>query len=181
MKTRTKHCSICREHGHDKTFHSQPTEKTCIDCRKTFPIECFYTKKERNKYVYRSSRCKTCDKQDCRKRFNSSPERRAVVLWNSAKSRCKKENIIFSITTQDLIDLYKTQNGKCYYSGKQMSYQGGDKDKMSIDRINSSKGYIKPNIVLCCWQVNDMKNNYSQNDFLFLCKQIYNFSNNRRF
>ena len=179
-KGEKQYCSVCGKRGHKKAFHSNPpTKKTCIDCKKTLPIEEFYINNGRNNNWF--SKCKKCNIEDHKKRYNSSPERRAVILWNSAKSRSKKENISFSITTKDLVEQYQKQNGKCYYSGKQMTYQSGDKDKMSVDRIDPLKGYTIGNIVLCCWQINDMKKNYTEGDFLSLCKQIYDFSTNRYF
>lgn len=184
MKYRVKHCSICGGKGHSKQRHTPvPKEKICFECMQLLPIEDFYTKERTDRcgYISYASRCKTCDVENQNKRFNSSPEKRAVVLWNSAKSRCKKEGIPFSITTEDIVKQYRKQNGECYYSGQPMSPIAKSPTLMSIDRIDSTLGYTKDNIVLCCWQVNDMKNNYSQPEFLSLCKQIYDFSNNRRF
>ena len=43
---------------------------------------------------------------------------------------------------------------------------------ISIDRIDSSKGYIKGNIQLVCGIVNVMKSDSSEDEFLQLCKKI---------
>ena len=182
LPTLTK-CSVCGKHGHTKRFHNPvPTKKECPMCKKILSLEGFYyVKRRRSGKIYYSYFCKECDVKNQKERFNSSPEKRAIILLNSARSKCKKERISFSITAQDLMNLYKSQNGKCYYSGKQMSYKSGDKDIMSVDRIDPHSGYTKKNIVLCCWRVNEMKKDYPQNDFLSLCKQIYDFSNNRCF
>jgi hypothetical protein len=48
---------------------------------------------------------------------------------------------------------------------------------LSIDRINSNLGYLKDNIVLVTAIVNSMKNELSEENFLFLIKQITNYNN----
>lgn len=54
----------------------------------------------------------------------------------------------------------------CYYCNKEQS--------MGIDRVNSSIGYIKGNVVPCCGTCNIMKNAFSQETFLTQIHKIYN-------
>lgn len=51
-----------------------------------------------------------------------------------------------------VLDLYKKQDGLCYYSKLPMSLYGTW--KMSLERIDSSRGYHIDNIVLCCLEFN---------------------------
>ena len=160
----------------------KPNEKICLSCRGKFPIERFYTyTRKKDGYIFYSPRCKECENLLHRKRFDISPEKRATILFHSAKTHSKERKCPFSITKEDIIAQYKTQNGKCYYSGIPMSSLSKTHTKMSLDRKNSALGYTKENIVLCCWQVNNMKKNYSEIDFLQVCKSIYDFSMNRVF
>lgn len=70
--------------------------------------------------------------------------------------------------------MYKAQEGKCYYSGISFS-----KDyRPSVDRIDSSKGYIKGNIVICEDKINVMKSNLSIKEFKERIVNIYNNLNN---
>ncbi len=47
----------------------------------------------------------------------------------------------------------------------------------SIDRVDSNLGYTQDNIVLCIWDINNMKFNFSQEHFIELCKMVArNFS-----
>ena len=177
-------CSICGKHGHTKMFHNPiPTEKVCGICKKLLPTtkDFYYQKRTPNGKKYYAPFCKMCDVENQKQRFNSSPEKRAIILWNSAKGTCKRKNMRFSLTIEDIMKQYHTQNGKCFYSGQLMSPIAKSSTLMSIDRIDSSEGYTKDNIVLCCWRINEMKKNDPQNNFLSLCKQIYDFSNNRHF
>lgn len=54
----------------------------------------------------------------------------------------------------------------CYYCNKEQS--------MGIDRVNSSIGYIKGDVVPCCGTCNIMKNAFSQETFLTQIHKIYN-------
>jgi len=60
-----------------------------------------------------------------------------------------------------MLNIYKDQDGKCALSGLPMSHQYHDLYSMSVDRIDSSIGYIKGNVQLVCKAVNLMKNNDS--------------------
>lgn len=153
------------------------TEKECIKCHKTFPLENFYMAIETGIY---SARCKKCDCDDHRRRFNASYKSRATVLFHSAKSRSRHHHIPFAITKQDIIRQYELQQGKCYYSGRNLSHIAGTENVMSIDRIDPTLGYTPTNIVICCWRVNKMKSNIPSIDFLSLCEDVCHFSANRK-
>lgn len=78
------------------------------------------------------------------------------------------------ITEEYLNEMYKAQEGKCYYSGIPFS-----KDcRPSVDRIDSNKGYIKGNIVICEDKINVMKSNLSIKEFKERIVNIYNNLNN---
>jgi len=76
----------------------------------------------------------------------------------------------------------------CYYCGlppynehfaySKKRYSKGVKNDNSeifngVDRIDSSKGYIKGNIVSCCNMCNRMKSDFNQSEFLKQIKLIY--------
>ena len=154
------------------------TEKKCTRCHTVLPIENFYVTKKTKVYA---SRCKKCELEYHTERFSASYKRRSITLFHGAKSGSKRRKIPFQITKNDIIYQYEKQNGKCYYSGRNLSSVTGDENIMSIDRINSDLGYTPDNIVICCWKVNKMKNTFTSSDFLSLCKDICHFSENRKF
>jgi len=51
-----------------------------------------------------------------------------------------------------------------------------NKNKLSIDRIDSSKGYVEGNIQLVCRAVNYAKHALSQQEFIELCKEVVAFT-----
>ena len=64
----------------------------------------------------------------------------------------------------------KSQN--CYLCGNENT----TKNYNGIDRINNELGYIPGNIIGCCKTCNIMKKDYSINEFLDKCHQIYKYN-----
>lgn len=97
--------------------------------------------------------------------------------------RCKAEsrNIEWSetsMTPKYLWDLFEKQQRKCRLSGLELDFKSGrnrssgNYQTASLDRIDSSKGYIIGNVQWVHKDVNKMKQNLSENRFLELCKLI---------
>ena len=82
------------------------------------------------------------------------------------------------------MELYYKQEGKCALSGEilikiALEDKGINKYNVSIDRINSSKGYTKDNIQLVGAIINIMKNDIDEKDFMLfissiVCVDLYN-------
>lgn len=99
------------------------------------------------------------------------------ILLGSAKLRSKKKKLDFNLTLLDLCNLYDKQNGRCYYSGLAMVLRFRSSIKkdpllISLDRKDSSKGYTKDNVVLCCWWINHAK---ETDDMKTFCKNLKMF------
>jgi hypothetical protein len=71
----------------------------------------------------------------------------------------------------DIIKQLSVQDGKCYFSGQTI-----DVYNLSIDRIDSTKGYTPDNIKLTTTRINWMKGNQSNADFINLISTIYNYT-----
>ena len=67
--------------------------------------------------------------------------------------------------------MWNDQDGRCAYTGVQMKYDGaGSPESVSLDRVDSSKGYTKDNVVLCGVLINRMKNDQPVEAFLRWCE-----------
>lgn len=76
--------------------------------------------------------------------------------------------------------LWNTQKGLCNISKLPMTFIFNNKHgkyNISIDRIDSTKGYTKDNTQLVCDIVNRMKLDLPMNEFVTLCKIIYDEQN----
>jgi len=89
-----------------------------------------------------------------------------------ARASAKNKGYSFNINRDDLIKIWEKQKGKCIYTLWDMSTITKDQKLVSIDRINSSIGYIPENIQLTCWCVNRAKSFMGEDDFFKMCLSI---------
>ena len=102
------------------------------------------------------------------------------VLLTRIKHSAKLRNIEVAIESNDLKKLFEKQNGRCAISNEPIKIERNIKlnkqtNTASIDRIDSSKGYVIGNIQFVHKIVNLMKQDYSQNEFIEWCNKISNF------
>lgn len=107
----------------------------------------------------------------------------SFVTWNSIKSGAEKRKLEFNISKEEIWELYVKQNGRCNITGvpiyfklpgygyKNYFVQDGE-STASLDRIDSSKGYISNNIQWVHKHVNLMKFNFNTDYFYSLCFAI---------
>jgi hypothetical protein len=94
-------------------------------------------------------------------------------LYNANKRATKRGKYTCDITVAELIEIYNKQSGKCYISGRELKTEVGHLDRISIDRIDSTKGYTKENVGLVCSQINLIKLDMSVELLLTYVKDIY--------
>lgn len=92
------------------------------------------------------------------KAYKQRPKGRYMTYRLGAKNR----NLLFEITLEEFTEF---QYKPCVYCGDTF-------DKIGIDRVNSSKGYVKGNMVSCCEMCNKMKLHHDKETFINHCKQI---------
>jgi hypothetical protein len=88
------------------------------------------------------------------------------------KERKPKE---LTLTIQEAWQLFLSQNRKCALSGLELTFPSVYKDPSwtaSLDRIDSSKGYIEGNVQWVHKDINMMKNKFNNEYFINVCKQI---------
>lgn len=98
-----------------------------------------------------------------------------------AKMHAKQANREFSITLQDLKNQWEKQNGLCAYTGiKLVLPQYNNKPKLteqaSLDRIDSTRGYVPDNIQFVCSCINLMKNTLTDLEVRQFLKQISSYT-----
>lgn len=106
---------------------------------------------------------KTCNK--CRNIRRKERERENITKWLLSKTLVasnKKgwENNLDMIYLEELLN---KQGNKCYYTNK--NFGNDEFNSPFIDRIDSSKGYIKGNVVICRAGINIMKNDLDLDSF----------------
>ena len=94
-----------------------------------------------------------------------------------ARVRNSPKNLEYDIDFDFLQKLWNIQNGKCAVTGLQMDLNSGTIYKknsfiVSVDRKNSSLGYTKDNIQLVCFAVNQIKSDFTDEEFEFWIRTI---------
>ena len=127
-------------------------------------------------YLHLHSTCKKCLAQRNKNSFLTDMAKK--LLSNSKKSYLHRPNIDgYNLTKEYIQELLEKQGYKCYYTGVDLKM--GDKlTNPTLDRIDSSKGYIKGNVVVCTEIANIMKNDLSISEVKHQVELWYNNINN---
>jgi len=128
--------------------------KICKTCNLEKTLENFKTsgKTSTGKFCL-CAHCKACNK------IARQTPRGKFETYRDCAAR---KELQFELTIQDFQDNW---NKNCHYCGDVIPTVG-------FDRIDSNKGYIKDNLVLCCTTCNTMKSNLDTSTFLLFCKKI---------
>ncbi len=79
----------------------------------------------------------------------------------------------WDLEPEDIVNLYEEQEGCCALTGWPIGWPDkGLTSIVSIDRIDSSEGYLKENIQLLHKDVNMSKQQHSQDYFIEMCKAV---------
>lgn len=94
--------------------------------------------------------------------------------WSCIRSNAKRRsrNVDFHISMEYAWRVFEEQGGRCAYTGETLSLKKGTKTG-SLDRIDSSKGYIEGNVQWVHKWVNLMKLDHDHEEFLQLVRKIY--------
>lgn len=98
--------------------------------------------------------------------------RRTTVRGVLNSSLASKRRHPIGVSVDDLVDLWESHNGCCAITGVPMVLDVGSLKKVSIDRIDNSKGYAEGNIQLICKWVNLAKNSSSNEEFLEILSDL---------
>jgi hypothetical protein len=149
----------------------------CTSCNKVKLLSQFETFKEGQVRGI----CQQCVTLQRARKTSATPESYLRVLNVQLKSQRLKQDIEYGITTEDVIDMWEMQGGKCALSGMLMTHQRdgtyGDRKKKefnaSIDRINPQGPYVRENVQLLAARVNTMKHTLGEDMFMWWVKNIY--------
>lgn len=105
-------------------------------------------------------------------------------IWTGYISSATDRNIQFDITIEDVLEVWKSQEGRCNKSGHKLSPgDKGDTHTWSINRIDSKKGYVKGNIELTAKFVNILHNKFDEQPVDLYCMKriVWLMKNNREY
>jgi len=175
-------CKTCRQIERSKMNYprKQFGTKYCSKCNEDLDVSMFYSDKCNTDGL--QSVCISHQKEKINVSY-SNYSCAITKIFNCCKQNANKRNIQFLIEKSDIDELYKKQNGKCAITGVKMTHdytkkrENDDehilnKENMSIDRINNSKGYTKNNIQLVCAIVNRIKHDMNSFELMFFALSV---------
>lgn len=101
------------------------------------------------------------------------------VIRKSAIERC----LPFEITIDYLWSLFLSQKAKCSITGLPLTFDSKNNEydgTASLDRIDSSKGYVVGNVHWTNKEVNMMKRHHSMDYFVEMCRKVVEYDRNKK-
>lgn len=173
-------CKKCRSFNRNKDRHWDGELLICLTCGESKPLVDFDDNANNEHRKGKDRRCKTCKKEQYERRRianrgDQGIERLSVERYCGLRDRAKKHGLELDFDVEYLRELWIKQEGKCAISGIQMTttmFAGRTPTNMSVDRIDSDKGYIKGNVQLVCMAVNQMKSDLTLEELIHFCREI---------
>jgi hypothetical protein len=104
--------------------------------------------------------------------FKRTKSVRAYITYLRSKAVKRKSTCL---SVDQLQEIWTKQNGQCALTGWNMTMtlgQGNINTNASIDRIDSTKGYVEDNVQFVCRAVNVFKSNATEELLYNMCEAI---------
>lgn len=122
----------------------------------------------------------------CMRKRNRQQIRLTNSIWKQVLYGAKARNINVEVDKDYAYGLFLKQNKKCALTGINIDFAETSKEHLhgktsaSLDRIDSTKGYVKGNLQWLHKDVNKMKWNLDEEYFISLCTKIANINKKKR-
>ncbi len=129
-----------------------------------------YTELSREELEARLLKLETAANKQKQQAIKYIQDNQNIRLFNSCKSNAKRKGLEFDLEIEDVV--IPTH---CIYLGWELtntSNQGRVDTNASIDRIDSSKGYTKDNIIIISDLANKMKNSSTMEQLLTFARNV---------
>ena len=144
--------------------------KPCPECNK---VQDYLRKSYAEKSLRLGKTCKKCSNRKTENSHRGMYNLIRLSWFDKSKISAEVRGLVFDVSLEDIWFLYTAQEGRCALSGMPIGWaEVGPIHTASIDRIDSSMGYIKGNVQLLHKDVNFMKQQFSQEYFIEVCKAI---------
>lgn len=170
--------------------------RICDTCKIEKSLDCFYQSKNSDDSHVKNGRyrqCKDCRKERQMKQYKNNVENNRLKnrsryadnkvdyaanqlkyrntlkgRMNMWKKRAKRSGLKWSLTLDDILKMPLI----CGYTYTDLTLDSNKLNTVSLDRIDSSKGYVLDNVVFCCQIVNKCKHELSVKQFVKMCESV---------
>ena len=116
-------------------------------------------------------KCRSCSNHD--NNFKGKHHSIPFTWFNMKQKGGISRGYRWELTIEDIWNIYEKQEGVCALSGVPIGWaEKGLTATASIDRIDSSEGYILENVQLVHKDINFMKQQFDQEYFVNMCKAV---------
>ena len=187
LQTSCKSCRSAYDSARLKKLASRkriirPTSKMCFECRNVLPASEFYKTPYHRDGLY--SICKPCRRSRMSRNYAKSasgPEGLARIVFCSIRQRSRRRGWSDHLTMQQVCDLL-TSSRNCSLTGLRLRWSSDPKDPLapSIDRIDSSLGYVVKNCRLVAYCVNIALSDFGDEVFDKMCRRYVSFCRSKK-
>jgi hypothetical protein len=188
-------CNKCHQELPPEKFYvrwnkKQPTTRSdwvssCMECDKQYKKDWYQTHREESRIKAKERRerdIETSLKKEAEYRLKKHKNKDTLIAYRKVcnlnefdfymhsrhrqwRSSAKKRGFEFRLTFDDLIDLFKTQEGRCFYTKEILILKSKSDMTISLDRVDPTKDYTKDNVVFCGTKINLIKLDLSLQEF----------------
>lgn len=167
-------CRICGKLKDDVPFsnHANICKKCKSEYHKAYRKENYDALREQHRQSYQDN--KKVRQEAVKKAVQRSPEAFIRHLMHHITKQSNYRKVVLhkkhpasldvNIDYEYLMELWAKQNGRCVITNLPMVHHWNSMLSISIDRVDSSKGYVKGNVQLVCQAINRLKNNNANED-----------------
>lgn len=99
----------------------------------------------------------------------------SLTFWKSIQNGASERNLEFDITIEDAWNLFVLQERKCAFTGIELNFDSSSRINnrtASLDRKDSTKGYVLDNLQWVHKDINILKKDISDEYFIYLCSLV---------
>lgn len=154
----------------DKTYTNglKPTCKNCYNkaTRKNYKEN---GGKERCLKLWRE-KFKNEEYKESQREYDRKYNKTLIGRIKNWKASAKRRHIGWNLTNEYISQMPLV----CFYTGETLTFETHQQNTISIERIDSSKGYEVGNVVFCCADINLMKQSFPVSHFIEMCEKVVN-------
>jgi hypothetical protein len=132
----------------------------CSRCKEVKSLKGWPRQSRKNGESYRYSYCPACNTKRHNKSANRNADTNLRVRWTRLRTRSAKLGIICTISFDDFVAQWISQDERCFYTDRLMLLDYGNgfsPDSCSVDKVDPERGYVLGNVVFATRRANTVK------------------------
>lgn len=122
---------------------------------------------------FKCAKCAAKERGAAQAERNGKVGELTLTRFTKLQRSAERRNIEFSVSLEYLSNLYESQNHICAITGRCIN----SINEASLDRIDSSKGYIEGNVQWVTSQANISKHIMTMEELYQFCRDVLNYAN----